>query len=190
VYADVGKWGSPQPDHDRRAVGDGDVRKLTSAMLAARLAAQGTRGGLRSSTRQTGDPTNDAPAQKQEEARKRQEEVRRRQEEILKRSIEEGRKQEREGIARRQQESDSAARALRHRHAGLQQLPAPTATSRSSNALDPSPGQLLMPLESPSRDEVSDSESFKPSRYLLNDQSHSHRQYVFPLLFFSSLSHS
>jgi hypothetical protein len=169
MYAEVRKRAS-QPDHERRAVGDGDIVKLTTAMSAARLAAEGAYGGLRSPTRQTSDPTNDAPAHRQEDAR-------RREEEIAKRTVEERRKQEREGIARRLQESDSAARALRHRHTGLQQLPAPKAISHSSNTRDPSPGQLTLPLEGP-RDEVSDSESFKPSRYLLNDQSQAYRKYV------------
>jgi hypothetical protein len=148
----------------RAAASADDVTTLSDAMAAVRLAAEG------SGPSQA--PHYAAPGRQQEDARRQQqqEEMRRREEEISRRKTEERRKQqERESIFRRQQESDAAARAGRGPSGGLQQLPAPTAVSASSSsAIFPSPGTLLMPLESPTRDDPSDTESFKPSSRYTN----------------------
>lgn len=103
-----------------------------------------------------------------------QEEMKRREEEITKRRQSDRRNQklaeEREGIVKRQQEADAAARAVRNgtstNHAlNLHQLPAasavPLSTAPSSYG---GPRNLMMPLETPREEVPSDTESLS-SRY-------------------------
>ena len=102
-------------------------------------------------------------AEREEAERKREEEARRRIEDMRITTAEQ-RRQETEGITRRQQESEAAARAVRGQDPAMPQpaiaLAMPTAARASSSTAtspflaesgEPSSGFLQMPLESPTR---------------------------------------
>lgn len=87
-----------------------------------------------------------------------------RQDEASKRKQGERRKQETDGIVRRQQEADAAARAARSALT-LHQLPAPSAVPLSTApSAYTAPRNLTMPLETPREDIPSDTEPVS-SRY-------------------------
>jgi STAM-binding protein len=118
-------------------------------------------------------------SQQQQQYKHQQEEMRRREEEITRRRLEERRKAEQEGIAKRQQESDLAARAERQNVSVPSssappsqyqtQMGAPAATSAmrapralsstSASFLDTYSDSLSMPLESPTRYEGDSTDS-------------------------------
>lgn len=79
-----------------------------------------------------------------------QEEMRRREEEITRRRVEEKRRQEQEGIAKRQQEAENSARAVRHGITVNTGSTIPATSSASSLMPGPSPSSIYQPPTSSS----------------------------------------